>query len=90
MAETYEGARNEAGKKHGHGTWSAPDGRTYTGEWHDDKFHGKGKYSHNGARCVVLPDLILRSIYEMEKSASVPRAIRWWLIERLRRLSSPA
>lgn len=51
MAEKYEGARNEANKKHGQGTWSAPDGRSYTGDWKEDKFHGKGKYTDpSGAR----------------------------------------
>ena len=51
MAEKYEGARNADNKKHGHGTWTAPDGRSYTGDWQDDKMHGRGRYTDpSGAR----------------------------------------
>ena len=45
----YEGD-DVAGKKHGKGKYTAPDGAIYEGDFVDDKQHGKGKYTTpNGA-----------------------------------------
>lgn len=51
----YNGARNEAGERHGFGEATLRNGDTYTGEYRDGKRHGFGKYKfENGARYIPL------------------------------------
>ena len=38
----YEGDLNSEGKKHGQGTYRWPNGRTYVGEWCENRMHGEG------------------------------------------------
>ena len=40
----YFGETNFRGAKHGHGTFSFPNGDMYEGQWKDDKMHGFGEY----------------------------------------------
>jgi hypothetical protein len=44
--ESYEGAFNSSGKKHGSGVWRGKDGGKYEGEYKDDVRHGKGEYDY--------------------------------------------
>ncbi|XP_032212009.1 radial spoke head 1 homolog isoform X1 [Mustela erminea] len=47
----YEGERNEAGERHGHGKARLPNGDTYEGNYEHGKRHGQGVYKFkNGAR----------------------------------------
>jgi radial spoke head protein 1 len=47
----YNGARNEAGKRHGFGEATLKNGDQYIGEYQDGMRHGFGKYKfQNGAR----------------------------------------
>ncbi|XP_012634597.1 radial spoke head 1 homolog [Microcebus murinus] len=47
----YEGDRNEAGERHGHGKARLPNGDTYEGSYEFGKRHGQGVYRFkNGAR----------------------------------------
>ncbi|XP_053420370.1 radial spoke head 1 homolog isoform X3 [Nycticebus coucang] len=47
----YEGDRNEAGERHGHGKARLPNGDTYEGSYEFGKRHGQGIYRFkNGAR----------------------------------------
>lgn len=47
----YEGELNSEGKKHGHGMYRWPNGRTYVGEWLENQMHGYGVESWpNGSR----------------------------------------
>ncbi|KAF7251170.1 hypothetical protein EYD10_03191 [Varanus komodoensis] len=47
----YEGERNEAGERHGHGKARLPNGDTYEGEYANGKRNGQGLYRFkNGAR----------------------------------------
>ncbi|KAM5154836.1 radial spoke head 1 homolog isoform 1-T1 [Callospermophilus lateralis] len=47
----YEGDRNEAGERHGHGKARLPNGDTYEGNYEFGKRHGQGIYKFkNGAR----------------------------------------
>ncbi|KAM8975690.1 radial spoke head 1 homolog [Pelodytes ibericus] len=49
----YEGERNEAGERHGHGKARLPNGDTYEGLYEKGKRHGQGTYRFkNGARYV--------------------------------------
>ncbi|XP_032076272.1 radial spoke head 1 homolog [Thamnophis elegans] len=49
----YEGGRNEAGERHGHGKARLPNGDTYEGEYANGKRNGKGLYRFkNGARYI--------------------------------------
>ena len=38
----YTGKKNSEGKRHGQGTMTWADGRTYTGEWKDFERNGQG------------------------------------------------
>jgi hypothetical protein len=44
--ETYEGAFNTSGKRHGTGVWCGKDGGQYEGEYKDDLRHGNGEYRY--------------------------------------------
>jgi hypothetical protein len=47
----YEGEVNKEGKKHGHGLYRWPNGRTYVGEWKDNQMDGEGVESWpNGSK----------------------------------------
>ncbi|XP_012585485.1 PREDICTED: radial spoke head 1 homolog [Condylura cristata] len=47
----YEGERNEAGERHGHGKARLPNGDTYEGSYERGQRHGQGVYKFkNGAR----------------------------------------
>ncbi|EHH16946.1 Testis-specific gene A2 protein [Macaca mulatta] len=49
----YEGARNEAGERHGRGKARLPNGDTYEGSYEFGKRHGQGTYRFkNGARYI--------------------------------------
>uniref|UniRef100_A0A8C9AE78 Radial spoke head 1 homolog n=1 Tax=Prolemur simus TaxID=1328070 RepID=A0A8C9AE78_PROSS len=49
----YEGDRNEAGERHGHGKARLPNGDTYEGSYEFGKRHGQGVYRFkNGARYI--------------------------------------
>ncbi|XDA71539.1 hypothetical protein R6Z07F_001891 [Ovis aries] len=49
----YEGERNEAGERHGHGKARLPNGDVYEGSYEHGKRHGQGIYKFkNGARYV--------------------------------------
>ncbi|XP_066111038.1 radial spoke head 1 homolog isoform X2 [Saccopteryx bilineata] len=49
----YEGDRNEAGERHGHGKARLPNGDTYEGTYEHGKRHGQGTYKFkNGARYI--------------------------------------
>lgn len=49
----YEGERNEAGERHGHGKARLPNGDTYEGNYEHGKRHGQGVYKFkNGARYI--------------------------------------
>ncbi|XP_037000486.2 radial spoke head 1 homolog [Artibeus jamaicensis] len=49
----YEGERNEAGERHGHGRARLPNGDVYEGSYEHGKRHGQGTYKFkNGARYV--------------------------------------
>ncbi|XP_036099666.1 radial spoke head 1 homolog isoform X1 [Molossus molossus] len=49
----YEGDRNEAGERHGHGRARLPNGDTYEGSYEHGKRHGQGIYKFkNGARYI--------------------------------------
>ncbi|KAF5927462.1 hypothetical protein HPG69_016100 [Diceros bicornis minor] len=49
----YEGSRNEAGERHGHGKARLPNGDTYEGNYEHGKRHGQGIYKFkNGARYI--------------------------------------
>ncbi|XP_029794776.1 radial spoke head 1 homolog [Suricata suricatta] len=49
----YEGDRNEAGERHGHGRARLPNGDTYEGSYQHGKRHGQGTYKFkNGARYI--------------------------------------
>ncbi|XP_019601241.2 radial spoke head 1 homolog isoform X3 [Rhinolophus sinicus] len=49
----YEGDRNEAGERHGHGKARLPNGDTYEGDYEHGKRHGQGIYKFkNGARYI--------------------------------------
>ncbi|XP_070322920.1 radial spoke head 1 homolog isoform X3 [Odocoileus virginianus] len=49
----YEGERNEAGERHGHGKARLPNGDIYEGDYEHGKRHGQGIYKFkNGARYV--------------------------------------
>ncbi|XP_058517573.1 radial spoke head 1 homolog isoform X2 [Ochotona princeps] len=49
----YEGERNEAGERHGHGKARLPNGDTYEGSYEFGKRHGQGVYKFkNGARYI--------------------------------------
>ncbi|XP_054432221.1 radial spoke head 1 homolog isoform X1 [Pteronotus mesoamericanus] len=49
----YEGERNEAGERHGHGRARLPNGDTYEGSYEHGKRHGQGTYKFkNGARYI--------------------------------------
>ncbi|XP_076975106.1 radial spoke head 1 homolog [Tamandua tetradactyla] len=49
----YEGDRNEAGERHGHGKARLPNGDTYEGSYEYGKRHGQGTYKFkNGARYI--------------------------------------
>ncbi|XP_036303054.1 radial spoke head 1 homolog [Pipistrellus kuhlii] len=49
----YEGDRNEAGERHGHGRARLPNGDTYEGSYEHGKRHGQGVYKFkNGARYI--------------------------------------
>ncbi|XP_028361041.1 radial spoke head 1 homolog [Phyllostomus hastatus] len=49
----YEGERNEAGERHGHGRARLPNGDVYEGGYEHGKRHGQGTYKFkNGARYV--------------------------------------
>ncbi|XP_042190205.1 radial spoke head 1 homolog isoform X1 [Callorhinchus milii] len=51
----YEGDRNEAGERHGHGKATLPNGDTYEGEYENGKRNGMGTYRFkSGARYVGL------------------------------------
>jgi len=40
--ENYRGSYSKDGKKHGHGTYTWPDGNIYTGDFVNDFAEGKG------------------------------------------------
>ena len=40
----YDGDLNDDGKWHGNGTLKFPDGSSYSGEWKNNKMHGKGVF----------------------------------------------
>ncbi len=44
----YTGERNSKGKRHGQGTLPYANGRTYSGEWKDNKQNGLGTYIEHG------------------------------------------
>jgi len=44
----YTGQRNSKGKRHGQGTLTYANGRTYSGEWKDNKQNGLGTYIEHG------------------------------------------
>ncbi|KAM5336755.1 radial spoke head 1 homolog [Glossophaga mutica] len=49
----YEGERNDAGERHGHGRARLPNGDVYEGNYEHGKRHGQGTYKFkNGARYV--------------------------------------
>ncbi|XP_019521547.1 PREDICTED: radial spoke head 1 homolog [Hipposideros armiger] len=49
----YEGDRNEAGERHGHGKARLPNGDTFEGSYEHGKRHGQGIYKFkNGARYI--------------------------------------
>ncbi|XP_016076845.1 PREDICTED: radial spoke head 1 homolog [Miniopterus natalensis] len=49
----YEGDRNEAGERHGHGKARLPNGDTYEGSYEHGKRHGQGTYRFkSGARYI--------------------------------------
>ncbi|XP_051687463.1 radial spoke head 1 homolog isoform X1 [Oryctolagus cuniculus] len=49
----YEGERNEAGERHGHGKARLPNGDVYEGSYEFGKRHGQGVYKFkNGARYI--------------------------------------
>nr|XP_056714655.1 radial spoke head 1 homolog [Euleptes europaea] len=49
----YEGERNEAGERHGHGKARLPNGDTYEGQYANGKRNGQGQYRlKNGARYI--------------------------------------
>ncbi|OCT96340.1 hypothetical protein XELAEV_18014017mg, partial [Xenopus laevis] len=49
----YEGERNEAGERNGHGRARLPNGDTYEGQYEGGKRHGQGTYRFkNGARYI--------------------------------------
>ncbi|XP_033274279.1 radial spoke head 1 homolog isoform X2 [Orcinus orca] len=49
----YEGERNEAGERHGHGKARLPNGDTYEGKYEYGKRHGQGTYKFkSGARYI--------------------------------------
>ncbi|XP_077198904.1 radial spoke head 1 homolog [Paroedura picta] len=49
----YEGERNEAGERHGHGKARLPNGDTYEGQYANGKRNGQGLYRFkNGARYI--------------------------------------
>ncbi|XP_023373891.1 radial spoke head 1 homolog [Otolemur garnettii] len=49
----YEGERNDAGERHGHGKARLPNGDTYEGSYEFGKRHGQGIYRFkNGARYI--------------------------------------
>uniref|UniRef100_A0A8C9QC93 Radial spoke head 1 homolog n=1 Tax=Spermophilus dauricus TaxID=99837 RepID=A0A8C9QC93_SPEDA len=51
LGQEYEGDRNEAGERHGHGKARLPNGDTYEGNYQSGKRHGQGIYKFkNGAR----------------------------------------
>ncbi|XP_069491752.1 radial spoke head 1 homolog [Ambystoma mexicanum] len=49
----YEGERNEAGERHGHGRARLPNGDTYEGQYENGKRSGQGTYRFkNGSRYI--------------------------------------
>ena len=46
----YNGERNSKGKRHGQGTLTCADGRTYTGGWKDGDHHGQGTMTYADGR----------------------------------------
>ncbi|XP_060054786.1 radial spoke head 1 homolog isoform X2 [Erinaceus europaeus] len=49
----YEGERNEAGERHGHGRARLPNGDTYEGQYENGQRHGQGTYKfRSGARYI--------------------------------------
>uniref|UniRef100_A0AAA9TZY2 Radial spoke head 1 homolog n=1 Tax=Bos taurus TaxID=9913 RepID=A0AAA9TZY2_BOVIN len=51
--QEYEGERNEAGERHGHGKARLPNGDIYEGNYEHGKRHGQGIYKFkNGARYI--------------------------------------
>uniref|UniRef100_A0A8C8XT55 Radial spoke head 1 homolog n=1 Tax=Panthera leo TaxID=9689 RepID=A0A8C8XT55_PANLE len=52
-AQEYDGERNEAGERHGHGRARLPNGDTYEGSYQHGKRHGQGIYKFkSGARYI--------------------------------------
>eukprot|EP00347_Sterkiella_histriomuscorum_P011712 403371400 len=45
MGAVYEGDRNSAGQKHGHGKVTYLDGSSYIGQFFEDKKEGEGRYA---------------------------------------------
>ncbi len=45
--ETYEGGRDAAGERHGHGNATHKNGDNYVGEYDTGMRHGFGKYKFN-------------------------------------------
>ena len=49
---SYIGERNAKGERHGHGTFTYPNGDIYTGEWRDGVQHGQGTLTFSSGRTV--------------------------------------
>ncbi|XP_059777622.1 radial spoke head 1 homolog isoform X7 [Balaenoptera ricei] len=49
----YEGERNEAGERHGHGKARLPNGDTYEGKYEHGKRHGQGTYKFKSGAWYV-------------------------------------
>ena len=50
----YEGAVDADGKPEGKGVWQCRDGRSYTGQFKQGRFNGKGVYSVRAEKTVFL------------------------------------
>ena len=55
-------------KRQGLGTYTFPNGDTYTGSWEDDKKHGKGVYavSTNGSKVDHSPSVSIPHCHQLE------------------------
>ncbi|XP_041127784.1 radial spoke head 1 homolog [Polyodon spathula] len=49
----YEGERNEAGERHGHGKAVLPNGDTYEGQYENGKRNGQGTYRFKNGACYI-------------------------------------
>ena len=49
----YTGERNSKSQRHGQGTETLADGKTYTGEFQDDNYHGLGLETYADGRTYL-------------------------------------